>query len=187
MIGVGSKAAEAVGVDGRAGLGEHQRLALPQQPRVARPDDLPGDQQRQPAAQLVAVMASSRDARLQRQISPVEPSAVGAAGQPSFLPGVPRLALEPVQELGHAAPPGLVAGAARARVGERAKQPRGQRFPALAGLPPALLGYPRLPFGRLSRLGGAGLGEREAGRCDGHRVPPSAVGAPNNVASTSGR
>jgi len=59
-------------------------------------------------------------------------------------------------------PPGLVAGAARARVGERAKQPRGQRFPALAGLPPALLGKPRLPFDPLFRAGDAGLGTREA-------------------------
>jgi hypothetical protein len=44
MLSMGVKVLEAVGVNGRAGLGEHQRLTLPQQPRIAGPDDLPRNQ-----------------------------------------------------------------------------------------------------------------------------------------------
>jgi hypothetical protein len=36
---------EGVRVDRLAGLGQHQRLALAQQPRVGRADDLAADQQ----------------------------------------------------------------------------------------------------------------------------------------------
>ena len=46
-------AAEPAGVDGRPGLGQQQRLALPQQPPVAGPEHLPGYQQDQPGAQLL--------------------------------------------------------------------------------------------------------------------------------------
>jgi hypothetical protein len=187
VVSVGVKVPKAVGVDSRAGLGEHQRLALPQQPRVAGPDDLPRNQQRQPAAQLVAVMASGRDAPSQRQISPVEPGGVRAAGQPTVLPGLSRLTLEPVHELGQASPPGLVASAARAPIGEQAEQPLDQRFSALAGLPPARLGWPRFPFDVLFHIGGAGLGDYGARRGDRHWVTPSGAGPPSNVASTSGR
>ncbi|PZF99693.1 hypothetical protein C1I99_10880 [Micromonospora deserti] len=96
MLGVGLQPLEATGVHGRAGLSEHQRLALPQQPSVARPDDLPGHEEFQTAAQLIAVMSASRDSTSQREISPVEPGGVRAAGQPAVLPGVPRLLLEPI-------------------------------------------------------------------------------------------
>src|SRR6266566_3381545 len=137
MVSVGVEALEAVGVDGSAGLGEHQGLTLPQQPRVARSDDLPGHQKLQAAAQLVAVMASSRNTPAQRQISPAEPGAVRAAGQPAILPGVPRLTFEPIQKLGQTPTPGLVPSATRIRIGEQAKQPLDQLFSALTGLPPA--------------------------------------------------
>ena len=66
MLGVGLKTLKAMGVDGRTGLGEHQRLPLPQQPGVAGPDDLPGHEQLQTAAQLIAVMSASRGAPSQR-------------------------------------------------------------------------------------------------------------------------
>ena len=152
-VGLGLKAAEAVGVDGRPGLGEHQRLALPQQPPVAGPDDLPGDQQHQPAAQLVAVMVTGRDTLPQRQIGPVEPGAVGPAGQPPFLPGVPGLALQPVQQLGQAAPPGLVPGAARARDGEQGQAAARSARPGAGGSATSsarMAAAPTSP-GRLSR------------------------------------
>src|SRR5438067_12234025 len=119
-------------------------------------------------------MAASWDSALERQVSPVEPSAVRAAGQPAILPGVPRLALEPVQHLGQAPPSGLVTSAPRAGVSELAEQPSDQRLPALTGLPPVLLGWPRhigcgVPF----RRDGAGLRDYWIGRNDGHRTPPS--------------
>jgi len=40
--GADLETAEPVRVDGHPGLGQHQRLALPQQPPVARPEHLPG-------------------------------------------------------------------------------------------------------------------------------------------------
>ena len=85
-------------------------------------------------------------------------------------PGWP---LQPVQQLGQPAPPGLVPGQARARVGEQAQQPPRQVFPALPRLPPALLAGPRLPCRRPARcrrfddLGGIGgaVADRRCHRC----------------------
>jgi hypothetical protein len=118
--GMALDATEPAGVDGGAGFGQHQRLALPQQPPVAGPDDLPGHQQDQPGAQLLAMMLPDRDAIPQRQIGPRGSGGVGSAGQPLVLPGVPRLALQPVQQPGQAPAPRLVPDAARVLVGEQA-------------------------------------------------------------------
>jgi hypothetical protein len=118
--GLDLQAAEGTGVEGGPGLGEHHRHPLAQQPPVAGPDDLPGHEQDEAREQLVAVMTPDRDTPLQRQFSPAEADGVGPAGQPSLLPGVSGLPLEPVQQLGQPAPPGLVPGQARARIGEQA-------------------------------------------------------------------
>jgi len=74
----GLETAEPVGDDGRPGLGQHQRLALPQQPPVAGPDHLPGHQQDQPAGQRVAMMAPRRDMSRHRQIRPAGTGGVRA-------------------------------------------------------------------------------------------------------------
>jgi hypothetical protein len=143
--GLDLQAVEGTGVEGGPGLGEHHRHPLAQQPPVGGPDDLPGHEQDEAREQLVAVMRPDRDAPLQRQFSPAGAGGVGPAGQPPLLPGASGLPLEPVQQPGQPAPPGLVPGQARARVGEQAQQPPRQVFPALPCLPPALLTGPRLP------------------------------------------
>ena len=187
----GLEGAEPAGVDGGPGLGQHQCLALPQQPPVAGPEHLAGHQRDQPGAQLVAMMLPGRDTIFQRQISPAGPGGVRSAGQPLLLPAVTGLALQPVQELGQAASPCLVPGAAR-RVGEQAQQPPGQRFPALAGLPPALREGPRFPLRRpaspcrLRHLCDPGGGGAVVDR-QGHRFSPPVAEVPNSTARTSGR
>ena len=190
--GLDLETAESVRVDGRPGLGKQERLALSQQPPVAGPDHLPGYQQDQPGAQLVAMMTPGRGPILQRQISPVEPGGVRSAGQPLLLPGLPGLALQPIQELGQATPPCLVPGAARGRVGEQAQQPLDQHLPALAGLPPTLREGPRFPLRRpaslcrLRHLCDHGAGGAVADS-QVHRFSPLPAEVPNSTASTSGR
>ena len=95
--GLDLDAAEPAGVDGRPGLGQHQRLALPQQPPIAGPEHLPGHQQDQPGAQLVAMMTPGRDMILQRQIGPAESGGIRSAGQPLLLPGVADPMKSPVR------------------------------------------------------------------------------------------
>ncbi len=190
MLGLEFQITKGTRVEGGPGLGEHHRQALAQQPPVAGPDDLPGNQQDQPGEQLVAVMVPNRDTPPQRQLGPIQAGRVRPAGQPSLLPGVSGLALQPVQQLGQATPPGLVPGQARARVREQAQQPLHQVFPALPRLPPALLTGPRLPyrrpashrrFGDLDSIGGPVVDRR----C--HRRSPPGAEVPNSAASTSGR
>ncbi|MFF8035906.1 hypothetical protein [Streptomyces sp. NPDC016626] len=141
---------EGLGVAGGPGLGEHHRHALPQQPRVAGADRLPGDQEHQARGQFIAPVALGCAASLEGQIVPLETGVVRPAGHPAILPGLSGLAFEPVQQLAQAPPPGLVAGQARTGVGERSKQPLDQALPALTGLPPARFADSRFPLQRFA-------------------------------------
>ncbi len=178
---------ESIGVAGGPGLGEHHRQALPQQPRVAGADRLPGDQEHQSRGQFIAPMALGCAASLQGQIGPLEAGVVRPAGHPAILPGLSGLAFEPVQQLAQAPPPGLVAGQARTGVGEQSQQPLDQALPALTGLPPARFADSRFPLQRIAHLMWFdGPGDVDVhGRV--HRLSPMAVEVPNSAASTSGR
>ena len=179
--------AESPGIDRHTGLGQHQRVTLPHQPPVGRPDHLPGHQQHQTAGQLVAPMPRGWFTT-QRQSGPFKAGRVRPARQPPVLPGLTGLALQPVQQLGQPAPPRLVPAATRARVGEGGQQPLGQGMPLLARLPPASRQPARLPLLRLLRRRSlSGAHRRAIVDLPRHHASPVIFDEPNNVANTSGR
>ena len=180
-------AAESLGINRLTGLGQHQRVALPHKPPVGRPDHLPGHQQHQAAGQLVAPMPGGWFTT-QRQSGPFKAGRVRPAGQPPVLPGLTRLALQPVQQLGQPAPPRVVPAATRAWAGEDGQQPLGQGMPLLARLPPASRQLARLPLWRLlQRRSVSGAHRRAIVNRPRHHASPVIFDEPNNVASTSGR
>jgi hypothetical protein len=95
---VGLKRGEPVRVEGAPGLPQHLCEVLQQQEPVSRSDDLPAQHQ-QHATQQAAPMVgpASADVVLHWQEHPVPAEVFSATGQPTLLPGLAGLPIEPVQ------------------------------------------------------------------------------------------
>jgi hypothetical protein len=112
----------------------HHRRQIPvgagEHPRQAGADDVAADQHEQPGRQVGRVVRrrlAGRRQPLRRQADPARSGMLlGAAGQPTGLPRIPGERRQPVQQLGHPAPPAGPGGGRR-----RDERPAGQPLPDL--------------------------------------------------------
>ena len=169
----------------------HHRRQIPvgagEHPWQAGADDVAADQHEQPGRQVCRVVGRRLAGRRQpprRQADPARSRMLlGAAGQPTGLPRVPRERRQPVQQLGDPAPPAGPGG-----LGRRDEGPTGQPMPDLlrgrrSGRPPFLYRSGRKQVAQLPvpgpLFGGdcAGGGQRLARRVldRGHSARPNST------------